>query len=276
MALPAIRQLVASLPDREVRLVGRPLPAKVLDGQGPWAPVDADWRRAPGSTAVLLGPSMRVAIGAWRARARIRVGAPTDFRRLLLTDVVDADVRRIHQREVYLRVVRTAIERCGGRPAEAVDGFDADDDAGAAWLARVGQPRWLLHPWAEGSAAKRWPLQRWVELGRSLDGVVVTGGPGSDDADFARRLATALACPVAAGSDHLAVRAWAGAARQVRGVVLPDTGLAHLCAAAGVRPVVLFGATDPARYAPPGARVVSGSNLAAIAASEVLGALGVR
>ena len=271
MALPAIRMLAGGLPQRRLRLVGRALPAMVLDGQGPWEPVRPGWTRDRESCAVLLAPSLRVAIGAVRAgRCGVRVGTPTDWRRPLLTDAVAVSIRRSHQREVYRRVVTRALERLGGTVRDADDGFTSDTDSAEAWWRAAGRPTWLLHPWAQGRAAKRWPFERWVELGRELGDVMITGGPGGEDAAVARALAERLGAPVAAGEGCLPVAVWAGVSRLVDRVVLPDTGLAHLASAAGARPVVLFGATDPARYAPARCDVVRGRSMEALPVSRVL------
>ena len=264
MALPQLRRLVDALPDARVRLVGRPLAAKVLDQQGRWEPVSEDWQKGAHGAAVLLAPSLRVALGAFRAGATPRIGIPGDWRRALLTVVVDASVGRHHQREVYRRIVDRAIESLGGRgDTPAVDGFD-DDSVGTAWWHEVGEPDLVIHPWAAGRADKRWPLERGVELGSRFSSGAVTGGPSGEDAAFAEALASELGVPCAAGDGALSPRAWASLARSVPSLVLPDTGLAHLAGAVGASPVVLFGATDPALYAPPGARVLRGASMAAI------------
>lgn len=270
MALPALRRLAAGLPAGSVRLVGRSLPARVLDGQGPWPPTAEAWVRRPGSAAVLLAASIRVALGARRARARIVVGTRVDGRRLLLSHPVEGSIAIDHQRTLYERTIDVALAALGGtHEGDHHDGYEVDPQ-GEAWWAEAGRPAYLLHPWAEGSQAKRWSPRRWIELGRALGSVAVTGGPGPADAALAQATARALGVPCAAGSDALPPASWAGAARQARRVVLPDTGTAHLAAAAGGAPVVLFGATDPARYAPPGARIVRGSSMSAIGVDQVL------
>lgn len=110
-----------------------------------------------------------------------------------------------------------------------------------------GQPR-VLAP-GSGGARKRWPLERWHALSAALDDVLWVGGPveahepgwGSprrDDLDLRELVALASAC-----------RCWIG----------PDTGPTHLARAVGARVAAIFvGATDPAVWAPPGARVFEG------------------
>ncbi|MEE2829506.1 MAG: glycosyltransferase family 9 protein [Myxococcota bacterium] len=273
MALPEIRRLATALPGAVLRLVGRPLPARVLDGQGPWEPVSQSWSADREAAAVLLGPSFRVALAAWRAGASVRVGTPTDWRRFLLTHPVDASIAFHHQQEIYRRVIDQAVACLGGDPCgEAPSGFQVDP-AGEAWWRSVGCPPVVLHPWAAGNPSKRWPVERWLALGEALGLVAVTGGPSGEDARKARVLAERLGASCAAGETALSPRAWAGLARVAPQVVLPDTGLAHLAAAVGASPIVLFGPTDPERYAPPGARVVRGPSMDCISVDAVLEAV---
>jgi len=270
MALSPLRRLVRALPGADVRLVGRPLAALVLDGQGSWAPVAPTWERRRGSVAVLLASSIRVALAARRAGARLVVGTRVDGRRLLLSHPVEGTIAELHQRTLYERTIDVAIAALGGEATASTDDGFATDPRGEAWWEEAGRPDYLLHPWAEGRAAKRWPEERWVELGRSLGSVAVTGGPGAEDAATAEGIADRLGVPCAAGDRTLSPAAWAAVSRRVRRVVLPDTGLAHLAAAAGAEPVVLFGPTDPDRYAPSRARVVRGPSMQAIAVGPVL------
>lgn len=270
MALGPLRQLGAAFPS--IRLVGRPAAARVLDGQGPWGSVQPTWER--GGAAVLLAPSLRVALQAVASRARPRIGAPTDARRLLLTDIVDiTDV--VHYRDALQRVAAAALSRLGAPRGAAGSERLQPDPAGRLWWESVGRPEVLLHPWAVGmDGAKRWPRERWIELGRRLGRVAVTAGPDAVEAEEAVAIAAALRAPVCAGASALSVRGWASAALAARLVVLPDTGLAHVASAAGAQPLVLFGPTDPARYAPRNAHVVRAGSMQEITVSRVLEAAG--
>ena len=275
LALPALRQL-CRVADVLVRADGGA--ARVLDGQGSWtlAP-DRDTPFTPLPTLLLAG-SARVALQALRARAPLRVGRATDRRRLLLTHTVpepDAPLpgrtplgRRLpamlpgeHQTDAWLRAARVfaraldlTLTQQQGDDQLHID--SADHAAAAQWIARSGAPTVLLHPWAAGMPTKRWASDRWVQLGERLRAsgqtIAVTGGPAIDDAREARVVAARLGVPVAAGDGTLPPRVWAAAARRMHKVVLPDTGLAHVAAAAGASSVVLFGATDPVRHAPRG------------------------
>ncbi len=267
MALPALRLLAESLAPRPLRVVVRGVVAELIAGQGTWTVV-AHGGRGP---AVLLAPSLRVALQAARSGGRPRVGFATDSRRLLLAHAVPGPPEplplktggrrlprllvREHQQDAYLRVARAALEvlgvsaAAGGGSAVRVVASSVADAA----FVEAGSPSVVLHPWAVGGAAKRWPLERWVGLARALPRCVVTGGPGVEDAAFASQIGEGASVPVLAGDRALSISDWVAFASQAGSVVAPDTGIGHLARAAGVDLVSLFGATDPARHAPRGA-----------------------
>lgn len=111
-------------------------------------------------------------------------------------------------------------------------------------------------------SGKRWPPERFAALARALAGpggsregarVLILGGPG-DEADMAAVIAGAAGLDV---RDTDARTGLLEAAAILAGCDLfvgNDSGLMHLAAAAGAPTLGLFGPTDPARYAPFGAR----------------------
>jgi ADP-heptose:LPS heptosyltransferase len=117
--------------------------------------------------------------------------------------------------------------------------------ATAPWIARPGPgPRdaLLLCPGA-AHATKRWPGERFGDLAAAWEGpVLVLGGPGEEAlcaavAARAREGAAIAGRGFAAVLDHL---------HRGRACVAGDTGLMHLCAAAGIPTVALFGPTTAA------------------------------
>lgn len=100
----------------------------------------------------------------------------------------------------------------------------------------------MLHPFA-GSAAKRWPLERFRELARILErGMRVEWCAGPEDSlDGAVRI------------DNLYELARHLAAARV--FVGNDSGITHLAAAVETPVVALFGPADPRVWAPRGPRV---------------------
>lgn len=129
--------------------------------------------------------------------------------------------------------------------------FDPAAEDWASELLRSGEPAILINPGA-GWGAKRWPIERYGEVARSLLNrryrVLVNGGPGevllADE--IVRRTgggATSLLCSV---EQLIAVT------RRVSLTIAGDTGPLHLACALG-RPVVgIYGPTDPSRNGPYG------------------------
>ena len=111
----------------------------------------------------------------------------------------------------------------------------------------------LMHPGA-ASEARRWPVERWIEVARAEQRlgrtVIVTGGP--DEVERARTVASAAGVPsthVYAGRTNL--RELAALVAAAGRVVCGDTGVAHLASAYRTPSVVLFGPIAPASWGPP-------------------------
>ncbi|MBJ93991.1 MAG: hypothetical protein CMP23_05875 [Rickettsiales bacterium] len=279
LCLGALR-LLAAVPGSRVRLVcPSQLILDLLADQGSWQRGSAAFVSAKYSVAVLLAPSMRVALAARKAGLRQLIGLPSDGRGWLLSQRVAGPDQALpsqglpsllpgeHQADAYERVARHVVqslvgtERFGPADRRYTLGAPGRDRGRDAWLS-TGRPTLLLHPYSAGLATKRWAMNDWLELGRLLRSAkarpIVTGGPGDEDYRLAAELGTALEAPVLAGDSTLSPAAWVSLADCVGRQLLCDTGLAHLAAAAGLEPIVLFGPTDPARHAPSGGTVVWG------------------
>lgn len=105
----------------------------------------------------------------------------------------------------------------------------------------LGRPTHTLLLPGAAWATKRWPVGAWIALGRRLDGpLAVLGGPSED------ALVRAIAEGIGPHATALAERgfhhtlATIGRARLAIGA---DSGLLHLCGAAGVPVVGIFGPT---------------------------------
>jgi heptosyltransferase-1 len=141
-----------------------------------------------------------------------------------------------------------AVERNRSLVAQ-VFGYSVDGVADYGLATPAVPPAWapqrpytvFLH--AASRAAKRWPEDRWIALGRAANeagfDVVLPGGTEAERAGAAR-IAAALARAIAAPAMGLA--ALLAHARTVVGV---DTGLTHLAAALGVPTVGIYCATRP-------------------------------
>ncbi len=153
----------------------------------------------------------------------------------------------------------------------------ASDNERPAVAERLGieAPYALLAPGASsGRPRKRWPVQGFADLARTLEqlGVtpVVIGGP--QEAELGQAIAKAApSTVVAAGRTKLVDLAALGARAAL--VVGNDTGPTYLAAFAGAPAVILFSAdSDPALCAPRGERieVIQSEDLADLDSTQVI------
>ena len=136
--------------------------------------------------------------------------------------------------------------KMGAPPPSVVERYAAAAGVGPAvapWIRVEGPGDALLLCPGAAHATKRWPADRWVELGRRYAGaVIVLGGPGEEG------LVGGIAAEIP-GAESLCE---AGLTRTLQALgrgrvaVSGDSGLMHLCGAAGVPVVGLFGPTTSA------------------------------
>lgn len=129
----------------------------------------------------------------------------------------------------------------------------AELDRGEQTLSDLGLERpIILHPGA-GTPWKRWPPDRFAQLGDSLraGGSTVALACGPADADSVAAVQATGARPFAVLPELPARHLGAVLARSVA-VVGNDSGVTHLAAAAGAPTVALFGPTDPVSWSPTG------------------------
>ena len=130
------------------------------------------------------------------------------------------------------------------------------DPAAEAWADNLINPSdaaVLINPGA-GWGAKRWPVERYAEVARTLLNrglrVLVNAGPGEV------RLADTIVKKTGGGATPLlcSVEQLIAITRRVKLAIAGDTGPLHLACALG-RPVVgIYGPTDPSRNGPYGTR----------------------
>jgi ADP-heptose:LPS heptosyltransferase len=109
-----------------------------------------------------------------------------------------------------------------------------------------------VHPGAK-TPDKRWPVERFAatadrlatELGAQ---VVVTGS--ADELPLAQRVASSISAPAFIAAGETSIGGLAALLAAMKLLVTNDTGVSHLAAAVRTPSVVLFGPTDPARWAP--------------------------
>ena len=125
-----------------------------------------------------------------------------------------------------------------------------------------------VHP-GSGSPRKNWPQSRWTELVNRLQRplLVITGETEQNLSGWPTNK------PVVHAHDWPLPVLGAAMAKSAL-FIGHDSGISHLAAAAGAHCVLLFGPTDSAVWAPPGARVIKvGESVDTISVDEVLAAI---
>jgi heptosyltransferase-1 len=156
--------------------------------------------------------------------------------------------------DVKIRVPRDlhAVER-NRRLVGEVFGYTPEGTARYGLLRPDAAPEWasqgryvvMLH--AASRAAKRWPDERWIALGKLLasqDYVAVFPAGSAAERAVAQRLAAAI--PQAIAAPPMSLVEAAALLAHASGAVGVDTGLTHLAVALDVPTVGIYCATDPA------------------------------
>jgi heptosyltransferase II len=259
MARPLLFGLRAALPRAGVWCVGPAGPMELLHGDGvaeDWLawPEDAAARRAlvarvrswRADLALVLPPSFSSAWFAWRTGAKRRVGYRCEARGPLLTRALPRPARGDHHLAAEYLALAADV---GVDPSLHVPPCLAVPKADGRHA--------LLGPGAVYGPAKRWPADRFAEVGRALVarglGVRVVGTAAE------RMVCEEVAAGIGAGAESLAgatdLARLVGLAAGAAVAVCNDSGLAHACAAVGAPTVVVFGSTSSAWTAPLGPRV---------------------
>ena len=268
MARPLLHALRASLPNAVVTAVGRPA-SRLLDRERLWN----DWKPWPEArtllkreptfdSAVVLPPSFSSAWSLPRG-IRVRSGFAGEWRSWLLTHPWRRPPRGdLHLSQEYLRLGEPVLARALSSPLQRVPRLapSAAETEGARRTARaaLGERAYVvLGPGAAYGPAKRWPVERFMALGRRCVerglGVLVCGA-ANDRAEaeaVAGEIGTHARSLAGTTSTEEQLALCAGAA----GTICNDSGLAHLAAATGAPTVVIFGSTSSAWTAPLGPRV---------------------
>lgn len=117
----------------------------------------------------------------------------------------------------------------------------------------AGKPFVVVHTYAR-YAYKLWHVAGWKELIAFLHergyAVVLTGGPGQDEVNYASNVAKDTGSEVTNLVGKLSLGATAEVIRRARLYVGPDTSVSHVAAATGTPTIALFGPTSPVRWGP--------------------------
>lgn len=206
--------------------------------------------------AVSLVRSPLMSMALYLARVPHRAGIDSGGRGFAYTVRAPADpIIPRHEAEIYLDVVRAL--------GVDTDGIYAnipvrDDDREAVRGLAIKRPYVVIHPGGGSNPgmrmdAKRWPPANFAALANRLAsrlnaGVVLVSGP--HDRPIVAQVQSALMVRASAYAGTLTFGQIAALAAESLVYIGNDTGLTHLAAAAGARTAMIFGPSDPLRYAP--------------------------
>ncbi|HXJ92125.1 MAG TPA: lipopolysaccharide heptosyltransferase II [Terriglobia bacterium] len=288
ISLPAIELLRSRYPQAEIVVVAKPWVAELYsnhpagirlivydpggehEGRSGFAKLIENLRRERFDAAVLFQHAFHAAWMAWRARVPIRIGYRTQGRGLLLTEAVrlPSSAYLGHQSSEYLELLFLS-GLVDERPPSAYEVHLEATKAEKRWAAEALKglglegPRCFvgLNPGAAFGPAKRWPMERFAELGDRLVGalgadVLVFGS--KDERPLAEAVARAMQRTPLVLAGTTTLRQWMALTGLCRLVVANDSGAMHVTAAMGVPVVAIFGSTDARATGPlsPWARVV--------------------
>lgn len=281
MTLPAIEAVRRIFPQSRITVLAKPWVLSVYEGHPavddviPYERANgfasgitgikrtvARVRREKFDLAILLQNAFEAAFVAFMGRIPCRIGYSTDCRGILLTHPARKNRRilRVHQVEYYLNILRMM-----GWAAETADPhlyvskedrekgvkiLESHDLTGDDYI--VG-----LSPGAIYGSAKRWPAERFSEIGdRACERwgarTVVLGT--AKEASICEEVCRAMSNNAINLCAETSLREAMGVIERCDFFVTNDSGLMHIAAALGVPTVAIFGPTDTVTTSPRGLR----------------------
>jgi heptosyltransferase-2 len=215
--------------------------------------------------AVVFPNSFASALTVRLARIPRRIGYSKESRRILLTDAIDIPAWRSERHEAfyYLKLIEELESRVLGtttassvEPSISISISDERKDAARKFLLDKGidlnKPLVAFGPGSTNSMAKRWPAERYAELGDRLaeTGANILLLGGTDDLDAG----DTIAAKTHSKALNLIGKTSLGEATAILSIcdlmISNDMGLAHLAPAVGASTIVLFGPTNPVTTRP--------------------------
>ena len=270
MSVPALRELRRVLPGSHITVAAAAGTADifaeadfiddVLIHESGFLPVVRQLRRGKFDLALLFQNAFSAAFTAFSARIPFRIGYDSDRRSFLLTTALAVPQWKNERHEAffYLNIVGRLEQLIVRSPvfSDAQPVFDLavstqrKEDAHRLLIengATREKPIAVLCPGSVNSRAKRWPAERYAELGDKLMDagmqVVLIGSPAElsvshEVSSHARRKPIVLT-----GKTTVAQVVALLSIADV--LVTNDTGPAHIGAALGTQTLVIFGPTNP-------------------------------
>ncbi len=210
--------------------------------------------------AILLQNAVEAAIIAGLAGIPLRAGYNSDGRGLLLTHAVcrTQAIRRVHQIDYYIEMVRTLGCVPAGRGVRLRPGVDYEEIAErlCGEFGIKGDPLWIgIAPGAAYGPAKRWFPDRFAavadRLGSEYGAQVILFGSGGDQESTAavQRNARHPLIDIAGKTD---LKGAISLISRCALFISNDSGLMHVAGALGIPTVAVFGSTNPVTTSPVG------------------------
>ena len=263
MARPLLHAVRATHPAARISALG-PAASRLLEGERLWDAWDAwppDTRRRfdrlRQDVALVLPPSFS---SAWKLPRGIgqRIGFASEGRSWLLSHPIKRPARgEMHLSREYLRCG----EPLGVQEVPLPTLAPATKELNEVQTRKRGMgldgPHVVVAPGAAYGPAKRWPAERFVDLGHRLvaRGLTVLVCGARQDRPIAETIAGAIGERARSLAGETSLEEQLALCATARATVSNDSGLAHLAAAAGRPTVVIFGSTSSAWTAPLGERV---------------------
>ncbi len=210
--------------------------------------------------AILFQNAFEAALLAFVGRVRSRVGYKTDGRGFMLTHGVPRteEVLRIHQVGYYCAILRAVGWPVVDRDPVLHMGREIREQAiGILKTKGVDSRDFIvgLSPGAVFGSAKRWPPDRFAEIGDRVverwGANVVVFGSGGERA-IGDRVCEAMKHEALNLCGKTSLRVAMGAMSLCRFFVTNDSGLMHMASALGLPTVAVFGSTDHVTTGPRG------------------------
>ena len=216
----------------------------------------AEIERGKFDTAILLTNSFSSAWWCWQGKVKRRIGYPDHFRSLLLTDPVPKPKEKLHQVDLYKRLLEPlGIARSKTAPRLFLSEQEVAESKALLHQRGYNKGKKLIgiNPGAAYGSAKCWPPERFRELAQRLSsmGTVVFFGDASTFS-LVKEICQGLDVVNLAGVTSL--RELACIIKDCDLFVTNDSGPMHIAAAFGVQLIALFGSTDAEATGPYGNR----------------------
>jgi heptosyltransferase-2 len=275
MTVPALRELRRLLPAAHITLATRPWAKElfagadflddllIYDRRWPWSVVkqSVEWRRGNFDLAVLFPNAFEAALIPALARVPLRIGYATDGRGRLLTNPLPVPEWRSTKHEIfyYLNIIADleralfGTEQIAVRPPDASVRISELRQSEALDLLRAhglreGRALVALCPGSINSRAKRWPAERYSEVGDGLTGalnaeVILIGSP--EELDVSQEVSRLMRNKAIMMTGETSLAQVAAVLSLVDLLITNDTGPAHIASALGRPTLVIFGPTNP-------------------------------